>query len=77
MSETISKLEQNKLYFISFCIEQYKKHSGTTGGATMGLFDRYGVTNYLFDHYDVLHTQGNQWLIEEIESFIKERGGLK
>ncbi len=39
----------------------------------MTLFDKTGVTNYLVDHYDVLHTQSAQWLIQEIDDYINKR----
>lgn len=39
----------------------------------MRLFSRYGVLEYLRDFFDVLHTQGYQWLVEDIDSFINNR----
>ena len=32
-----------------------------------------GVLDYLAEHLDILHTQSSQWIIEDIEEFIKER----
>ena len=64
---------QDIAYFISFCIEQYKNAKGLSGEATMRLFSRYGVLEYLRDFFDVLHTQGYQWLVEDIDSFINNR----
>ena len=69
----ISPLESDKLYFVSFCIEQYKKHIAATGDAVLELFDKYGITDYLYEYYDVLHTQGVKWLLEEIDNLIAER----
>jgi len=63
----------NKTYFISFCIENYKKRLNTDGYVVIDLFDRYGVTDYLNDNYEVLHTQNSHWLMEEIDDFIKSR----
>lgn len=68
----MSKRESDILYFVSFCIEQYKKHHGMAGGDVMSLFDEYHVTEYLFENYDMLHTQGASWLMEEIENYIGE-----
>lgn len=42
------------------------------GGDVMSLFDEYHVTEYLFENYDMLHTQGVSWLMEEIENYIGE-----
>lgn len=72
-NEHIKKEELDKSFFVSFCIEQYKKHLNVSGNYIIDLFDQYGVVNYLYDNYDVLHTQGSQWLIEEIDNFIAEQ----
>ena len=63
----MSKRESDILFFIAFCIEGYKNKHGFTGQATSELFDQYGIKQYLADHYDILHTQGIHWIIEEIE----------
>lgn len=60
-------------YFVSFCIEQYKKAKGMDGAETASLFFSSGVASYLADNFDVLHTQSRQWLIEEIEEKIEGR----
>ena len=60
----MSKKEQDILYFISFCIEQYKHEMGVSGSEVMDLFDRSGLLDYLSENYEVLHTQGHRWLIE-------------
>lgn len=62
-------------YFISFCIEQYKNEKSLTGTEAMLLLDKYKVLDYLSEHYEVLHTQGRQWLMEEIDEFIRIRKG--
>lgn len=60
-------------YFISFCIEQYKNEKGISGSEAMALLSEYGVLEYLSEHWEILHTQSRQWLVEEIDDFIKER----
>ena len=42
-----------------------------TGDAVMKLFDRTGVTQYLINGYDVLHTQGEQWLMDDINDYLQ------
>lgn len=37
----------------------------------MVLFMQYGVDQYLIDNFDILHTQSSQWLMEEIDEYIK------
>ena len=61
------------LYFVSFCLEQYKMQKGLSGSETLKLFDKNGITDYLAKHYDVLHTQGAAWLMNDIDEHIKDR----
>jgi hypothetical protein len=39
----------------------------------MSLLSEYGVLEYLAEHWEILHTQGRQWIIEDIDEFIKAR----
>ena len=43
------------------------------GCSVKDLFDKFGVTDYLIQNYEVLHTQGRQWLLDDIDEFIKNR----
>ena len=69
----MDKRELDIAYFLSFCIEQYKVKQGLSGEDTMNLFEKYNVLSYLSDNFEVLHTQGRQWLMEEIEDYITKR----
>lgn len=59
--------------FVSFCIEEYGAAKGMTGEQVLDLFSKYDLVNYLSEFYDVLHTQGRLWLIEEIDEYIEIR----
>ena len=69
--QAMTKRDTDIAYFLSFCIEQYKRHISTSGSDVMALFVQYGVDQYLVDNFDILHTQSYQWLMEEIDEFIK------
>jgi len=69
----MDKRDTDILYFLSFCIEQYKMYKGLSGSETMTLFDNKGVTTYLSEHFEVLHTQSAQWLIQEIDDYINKK----
>ena len=60
-----------KLEFVAFCIEQYKMATKQTGCEVEHLFRQRGVTDFLFDNYEVLHTQGEQAIMNEIEGYLK------
>lgn len=69
----MSKKDKDTAIFVAFCIEEYGAAKGITGEETLRLFSRYGVTDYLCQCFEPLHTQGRQWLIAEIDEFIEIR----
>lgn len=69
----MDKNMQDIAYFVSFCIEQYKNAKGMTGAEAQEMLDRYGVLGYLEEHFEVLHTQSYQWILEDIDEFISIR----
>lgn len=69
----MDKQNIDRAYFISFCIEQYKHAKGLTGEEAMRELNRYGVLEYLEEHFEVLHTQSRQWLLADIEEFMNIR----
>ena len=71
----MDKKKQDIAYFVSFCIEQYKNTKHLTGAEAMHLLDDYKVLDYLSEHYETLHTQSRQWILEDIEEFINHRKG--
>lgn len=69
----MDKRRQDIAYFVSFCIEQYKNAKGLTGEQAMLALDQYGVLEYLKEHFEVLHTQSHQWILEDIDEYINIR----
>ena len=60
--------------FVSFCIEAYAKAKGMSGSDVFRLFDSCGLVRYLDEGYDILHTQGREWLLEDMADYLKVRG---
>lgn len=60
------------MLFKAFCIEQYKLAHHLSGKDTVNLFFRYGVMDYLQSFYDVLHSTGAQYLVEDIDLFLEK-----
>lgn len=56
------------LDFKIFCFEAYKAHHKMKGRDAMDLFKKYNVFEYLTSCYDVLHTTGREYIIEEIDN---------
>jgi len=69
----MNKANQDKAYFLSFCIEQYKNEKHLTGEEAMRQLDEFHVLDYLSEHYEILHTQSRQWIMEDIDEFINIR----
>ena len=67
-----SEVEERAM-FVSFCIEQYAKANKKSTEDVVNLFEHYGITEHFCEFYDVLHTHGHNWLIEEIDEMIDRR----
>lgn len=61
------------LEFKVFCFEAYRAEKKLTGRETMSLFKKYGVLDYLGACYNVLHTTGREYIVEDIDGFINDR----
>ena len=68
---------EDELLFVSFCIEEYKVRTGITGAEVVSLFEKYGVTDFLMAHFDILHTLGRDMILDDIDKFIAERRAKK
>ena len=60
--------------FISFCIEMFAKAKRLQGDSVAALFESCGAIDFLDSGYDLLHTQGEGWLVAELDEFLKARG---
>ena len=65
--------QQDRALFLSFCIEQYAKAKGMATDDVANLLEQYGIAEHFCEFYEVLHTQGGQWLVEEIDEMINRR----
>jgi hypothetical protein len=57
--------------FVVFCLEAYKRAEALTGRAAAERFARHGVTAYLRDGYDILHTLGEAALVDDIRAYLR------
>ena len=67
--------KQDIAYFLSFCIEQYKNQKGMNGAEVLETFASLGVLDYLYKHFEILHTQSRQGILEDIDEYINTRKG--
>ena len=60
--------------FVSFCIEMFAKAKRLSGDKVAAVFQSCGAIDYLDSGYDVLHTQGERWLVSDLDEFLRIRG---
>lgn len=68
--------DKNQLEFAIFCIENVSEALGVDGEK---LYDVLAVKNdilqeYIVSNYDILHTQGKEYIVNDILEIMKERG---
>ena len=66
---------QDKILFVSFCVEMYARRHGRSGVDVARDFDRFGVCEFLVESYDPLHSLDREAILDEIDVFMK--GQLK
>jgi hypothetical protein len=66
-------ISNNVVVFLTFCMENYAKKHNMTSLEVYALFRRYHVDVYLVNGFDMLHTQGEDSIIQDIEIFIRNR----
>lgn len=62
-----------ELPFIILCIEEYKNQKGMSGKEVVDLFNQYSVCEYIQSFYEVLHTTGTRYMVNDIDLYIKAR----
>ena len=62
-----------ELPFIVLCVEEYKHQKKMTGKEVMDLFNKYAVCEYIQSFYEVLHTTGTRYIVNDIDLYIKSR----
>lgn len=59
--------------FLTYTMESYARSKGISGLQALALFKDSGVDIYLLEHYDLLHTQGTGYVIDEVQRLIDRR----
>lgn len=57
--------------FISWCIEEYAVKNNMSSKDTANFFNEKGVLDFLQNHWEILHTQGREYILGDIDDFIK------
>ena len=59
-----------------FCRENYKVHKSLTGKQVVKLFETYGVFDYIREFYDILHTEGHQFINQDFDIYLNARNAI-
>lgn len=58
--------------FVVFCIEQYRLRGELSSAAVLAMFKESGVEEFLMRNFEVLHSQSVEYILREIDLFIKK-----
>ncbi len=64
-------ISDNVITFFTFCVERYAKKHDMTSLQSYALFRKYKIDNYLIEGFEVLHTQGEDTILQDIEVYLK------
>lgn len=59
--------------FVIFLLEEYKLKNNLSGKEAYDLFTKYDVFSYLEKNYELLHTLGKEYLLNDIKIYIQNR----
>ena len=62
-----------ELLFVIFCIERFAKKQQKSTLEVYSLFKDKGLISYLSQNFEVLHTQGEEYILEDIGLYLKRR----
>ena len=66
--------KQNEIQqFQLFCLESYRTNNNMSGIKALNEFREFKVLDYLAAGYDVLHTQSENYILADINDFLKRR----
>ena len=59
--------------FYTYCLESFAIQKGISGIRAWVIFKETGADDFILDNYDLLHTQGIEYILDEIHRFINRR----
>ena len=59
--------------YLVFAAEQYRYAKGLTGAQLVELFEKYGVSKFIMDSYELFHIESEQNMIAAVDEFIERQ----
>ena len=70
-------MTKNELHFAVFCIENVAEHLNLNGTAIYKMLTESKILDeYIISNYDVLHTQGKEYIVGDIVDIMQKEGLL-
>ena len=63
--------------YLVFAAEQYRFAKGLSGAEVAALFDKYGVSKFIMDSFDLFHIEREENMIAAVDEFIERKKNLK
>jgi predicted transcriptional regulator len=72
-------MSEEQVFFAVFCVESIADELGTTGDKIYKILteDCTILDDYIVQHYDALHTQGKDYIVNDIIELMKKKGVLQ
>ena len=70
---TFRDVSREAFEFYTYCLEKFALAKEVSGLQAFALFKEYQVDEFLIDHFNLLHTQGTEYVLDEIQRFINKR----
>jgi len=72
-------MDKKKLNFAVFCVENVAEYLNLSGEEIYLLLAEKSeiLDKYVVEHYDVLHTQGKEYIVNDLVEYMEKEGLLK
>ncbi|MCM1042525.1 MAG: DUF3791 domain-containing protein [Bacteroides sp.] len=70
-------MDKNTLEFVTYCISKLAQLLNLSQGEVYHRLNKSGILyDYIVPSYDVLHTFGSRYLMEDLTDFMRKKGVL-
>ena len=71
--QLLHKVSKSAFEFYTYTMEMFAIRKNIWGLQAFALFKEYDVDDFIIENYDLLHTQGTEYVLDEIERLIRRR----
>ena len=67
------EISKEEFEFYTYCLENYAIRNQMSGMRAWVIFKESSADEYVIDNFDLLHTQGLEYVLDDIQRFINRR----